>query len=163
MKTGHISPQYHVVFDDTFSTVPSLADDEVPPTFWNELSLENELYSKHVHRVVLDDDSQVSLDPDFMTPVELEEHHRAMARRVEIRKSSLPPSSAGTPFDMPVPTETKESHPLPSQSKLPSSSPPRASSPPRGSTTNGLGLRRSTRANKGKIGVSFAEEVQSGA
>ena len=112
-----------------------------------------------MHRIVLDDNSRVSLDPDFMTPVKLEVHHRAMARRVEIRKTSLPPSSAGTPFDVPAPTETEEPSQLPSQLKpSPSPSPP-SSSPPCGSTTNRLGLRRSTCANKGKIGVSFAEEV----
>ena len=35
-QTGHISPQYHVVFDDTFSTVPFLRSGEEPPN-WVEL------------------------------------------------------------------------------------------------------------------------------
>ena len=30
-KTMHISPQYHLVFDDEFPTVPFLASKEVPP------------------------------------------------------------------------------------------------------------------------------------
>lgn len=29
-KTGHVSPQYHVVFDDDFTTVPYLYSDHVP-------------------------------------------------------------------------------------------------------------------------------------
>ena len=35
-KTGLISPQYHVVFDDEFTTVPYMARSEVPP-HWPEL------------------------------------------------------------------------------------------------------------------------------
>eukprot|EP00957_Ditylum_brightwellii_P044675 3386972-Ditylum_brightwellii.AAC.1 len=35
-RTGHVSPQFHVVFDDDFSTVPFLRDGTVPP-FWAEL------------------------------------------------------------------------------------------------------------------------------
>ena len=33
IRTGHISPQFHVVFDDMFSTVTSLDKEEEPPTF----------------------------------------------------------------------------------------------------------------------------------
>ena len=36
LSTGHISPQFHVVFDDHFSTVNSMIIDETPPSFWNE-------------------------------------------------------------------------------------------------------------------------------
>ena len=35
-RTGHVSPQYHVVFDERFSTVPYLGKDSVPPN-WAEL------------------------------------------------------------------------------------------------------------------------------
>ena len=35
-RTGHISPQFHVIFDDDFTTVPSLRTSQVPP-FWAEL------------------------------------------------------------------------------------------------------------------------------
>ena len=34
--TGHVSPQFHVVFDDTFSTVPYMREGTVPP-HWAEL------------------------------------------------------------------------------------------------------------------------------
>ena len=33
LQTGSISPQYHIVFDDTFSTVISIDEDENPPSF----------------------------------------------------------------------------------------------------------------------------------
>ena len=35
LQTGSISPHYHVVFDDAFTTVSSVREDEIPPTFWN--------------------------------------------------------------------------------------------------------------------------------
>ena len=33
-------PQYHVVFDDTFTTAESISKDKDPPSFWNEIDLE---------------------------------------------------------------------------------------------------------------------------
>jgi hypothetical protein len=35
-RTGHVSPQFHVVFDDDFTTVPYLRTATIPP-FWAEL------------------------------------------------------------------------------------------------------------------------------
>jgi hypothetical protein len=35
-QTGHISPQYHVVFDDQFMTVLFMEKNEVPPN-WAQL------------------------------------------------------------------------------------------------------------------------------
>ena len=35
-RTGHISPQYHVVFDDDFTTVPFMSSGTIPPN-WAEL------------------------------------------------------------------------------------------------------------------------------
>ena len=35
-QTGHISPQFHVVFDDHFTTVPFMEKNEVPP-HWSKL------------------------------------------------------------------------------------------------------------------------------
>ena len=36
LKTLHISPQFHIVFDDNFTTVPHLLENEIPPN-WKEL------------------------------------------------------------------------------------------------------------------------------
>ena len=36
LETGNVSPQYHLTFDDKFSTVPYLRQREIPP-FWEEL------------------------------------------------------------------------------------------------------------------------------
>ena len=32
-KTGYVSPKFHVVFDDTFSTVSHMRDETIPPTW----------------------------------------------------------------------------------------------------------------------------------
>ena len=42
LRTGHVSPQFHVVFDDEFSTVPYLSGNEVPPNWENLLSTSTE-------------------------------------------------------------------------------------------------------------------------
>ena len=34
--TGHVSPQYHVVYDETFSTVSHMRDEIIPPT-WDKM------------------------------------------------------------------------------------------------------------------------------
>ena len=35
-RTGHVSPQFHVIIDDLFTTVPSMASGTVPPN-WAQL------------------------------------------------------------------------------------------------------------------------------
>ena len=34
--TGHVSPQFHMVFDDEFSTVPFMGEGTIPPN-WKDL------------------------------------------------------------------------------------------------------------------------------
>ena len=43
-KTMHVSPQYHLIFDDEFTTVPFLASEEVPPN-WAKLVEKSESVS----------------------------------------------------------------------------------------------------------------------
>ena len=58
-STGHISLQFHVVFDDAFSTVVSISNDEPPPNFWNEIDIDEFLYT-----IPLDDDSEATLNDE---------------------------------------------------------------------------------------------------
>ncbi len=37
LKTGHISPQFHVIFDDYFTTVMSIPEGDEPPEHWEHL------------------------------------------------------------------------------------------------------------------------------
>ena len=34
-RTGHVSPQFHVFFDDNFTTVPYMDKNQVPPNWAN--------------------------------------------------------------------------------------------------------------------------------
>ena len=38
--TGNISPQYHMLFDENFSTVQSISDNEDTLVLWNDFALE---------------------------------------------------------------------------------------------------------------------------
>ena len=48
LQTGSIFPQYHVVFDDTFTTVSSIPEDQDPPSFLNEIDLEAKSLQIHL-------------------------------------------------------------------------------------------------------------------
>ena len=69
-KTGHISPQYHLVFDNTFSPVPSLKLEEDPPAFWNVLDLDEFIHT------VPNNTNQVYLEDEWLIPGEIKEEER---------------------------------------------------------------------------------------
>ena len=87
-KTGHISPQYHVVFDDTFSTVSSQSPDDEIPDFWNDVELD-----EHIYRVPTEH-PPAFLENPWLTPPELEAKQRASVRTDAIRQTY---SSTSTP------------------------------------------------------------------
>ena len=45
-KTGHVSPQFHVVFDDAFSTVPYMDQKQVPPNWASLVDQSRELVTQ---------------------------------------------------------------------------------------------------------------------
>ena len=110
LKTGHISPQYHVVFDDKFSSVPLQSIDDEPPEFWNVVDLDSLTY-----KVPLDNSSS-HLDDDWLTPEEVEQKQRYELRANAIRKSYLPPptsNSTSKPIQsQPSTSDTKLDTPL---------------------------------------------------
>jgi hypothetical protein len=59
-KTGQVLPQYHVIFDDTFSTVPYMDEGTVPP-HWEDLL-------KHSSKKATDE--EFSLAEDWMDLIE---------------------------------------------------------------------------------------------
>lgn len=59
--TGHISPQFHVVFNDSFGTVSSIQNVDEPPKFWNEFDLYMFLY-----QIPLDRDSEIVLEEEWL-------------------------------------------------------------------------------------------------
>ena len=60
LDTGSITPQFHVVFDDLFSTVSSVEREHDPPDNWDQLCLENTTF-------IPVDDHHLSASPDWNT------------------------------------------------------------------------------------------------
>jgi hypothetical protein len=77
LSTESITSQYHIVFDDRFSTVESIGLEDTPPSDWEELCLESSLY------VPTDDtpDLPVHLNDDWLTESERELKHRDLVQR----------------------------------------------------------------------------------
>jgi hypothetical protein len=82
MATGSITPQFHVVFDDEFSTVTSLEREHEPPPFWNDLCLENSVYIPVEQGT---GDHTLQLNDDWLTPEERVVKQREIVRLEEIR------------------------------------------------------------------------------
>ena len=97
LQTGSITPQYHVVFDDHFSTVTSVAREEEPPGHWEELCLEN---STFVHTEHNSSETTVYLEDDWLTPDERVAKERQVQHQNSIRRTYDTPTHK--PADTPV-------------------------------------------------------------
>ena len=88
LSTGHVSPQFQVVFDDWFTTVTTEdkdEDDSIESPEWANLLLNQRI---QVHFDAADD---VMLDDQWLTQIErLERHEKATAR---VRASNLLPTA----------------------------------------------------------------------
>ena len=100
-STGHISPQFHVVFDDLFTTVVSQAESDEPPSHWEDLCITSR------YQVHFDENDPVRLDDEWLSSdeVALRKHQDSQQRIV------LPPpvpytELASGPFTLPVLTPT---------------------------------------------------------
>jgi hypothetical protein len=94
LETGSITPQYHVVFDDLFSTVSSVERENDPPDNWNQLCLENTT-------LIPTDDAEGEpnngvLNFDWMTPEDRAFAERAMTRQDAIREILQPAATDAT-------------------------------------------------------------------
>jgi hypothetical protein len=81
LGTGSITTQFHVVFDDLFTTVPSIERETAPPDHWEELCLEN---STHI---MLDSPPE-HLNNEWLTEEELETKRRRLNRDERIREAT---------------------------------------------------------------------------
>ena len=78
LTTGHVSPQFHVIFDDSFSTVSS-SDTEL--TSEDEQSEWEKLLVSNRHQSFFDEDDPVEIHEEWLTELErLERHQKATAR-----------------------------------------------------------------------------------
>ena len=110
LQTGSITPQYHVVFDDHFSTVTSVEREIDPPDNWNQLCLENTTYIP-TEPVTDETNNQVSssvpLGFEWLTPDEQEWAERAMTRQDTICGALVEPTPTVTPNTAILPTTTE--------------------------------------------------------
>ena len=102
LTTGSITTQYHVVFDDRFSTVESIGHDDTPPSYWEDLCLENSIY------VPTDgtSDTPVHLEDDWLTDAEREIKHRELQRQERIRQIQHPTTVIAKPTNRLPPSVT---------------------------------------------------------
>ena len=174
LSTGSITTQYHVVFDDRFSTVQSIGSEEAPPADWEDLCLENTMYVPTDGTA----DMPVHLNDDWLSDSERELKYRDLQRQERVRQilhptapillstdrstSSLNSEGAtSTPATTvpPLPPELAALITEPSQGVNPA--PPVASAPPLSSqspsTTSSPSVdtfsspRRSTRSTRGEF------------
>ena len=121
LTTGHISPQFHVVFDDWFTTVSTdekaPEDDDIEDTIWSEL------FNDQRFQVHFDDDDPMDLDDEWLSEMErLEKHQRAVAKvqaKQQLQDQQTPEDVPTAPPQMPTPAvppvlppQTPESNPL---------------------------------------------------
>jgi hypothetical protein len=177
LQTGSISPQFHVVFDDSFSTVASLAVETPPSDFWTAANIESCVLRVPVEAA---DPSSSFLPDDWLTPHELEEKRRSLYRQSRIRSSYIEPSSSplvttDEPMASVHDTSSSEeplasdSAVLPSvdESNLPAPVTPEASLPPLsdrqsppGQPSPAPALRRSLRSTKGTFqSTKYIDEI----
>ena len=97
LTTGHISAQFHVVFDDWFATV-STEDkglrDDIEDDVWSQL-FNDQRFQAH-----FDDDDPMDLDDEWLSEVERNEKYKRAAARVK----SHAPSPQEVPFTDDAPT-----------------------------------------------------------
>ena len=93
LDTGSITRQFHVVFDDLFSTVPSVEMEHEPPDNWDQLCLENTTFipvDEHNPDASTDRNPSDHLQFDWMTPEEQDLLTRATTRQTQIRDKQTP-------------------------------------------------------------------------
>jgi len=181
LQTGSISSQFHVVFDDLFSTVASIGADDEPPSFWEELCLTS------THQIPLDASDSPFLNNDWLSPTEIAEKQRILARTDRVRRTyhGPKPTTLGNPDLAPQPivpgaailipagtrpvTQEGESQGSSSQAPPPPADRQHVPTPPTAPTAptqhpptplNEAGLRRSSRSTKGTFPSSkYIDEI----
>ena len=177
LQTGSITTQFHVVFDDLFSTVPSIGKDELPDGHWESLCLDHSIY-------IPQDSPPAYLHDDWLTPSEIDEKQRYETRVNSQRRTQTVRFTSNSP--LPSRSDSEGATPLDSTSfdnddsvpvtPPPSIDPPIPNSPSPPPTTSSqrtpaplaspvqlvppTSLRRSNRSNKGTFSQpKFRDEV----
>jgi hypothetical protein len=103
LETGSITPQFHVVFDDLFSTVYLVERDNESPDNWDQLCLENttSIPVENNHDGPAKLNTSDTLQFDWMTPEAQDLLERATTCQAAIRaqqtSAAIPPSASPRP------------------------------------------------------------------
>ena len=135
LTTGHVSPQFHVIFDDWFSTVST---EDKDPTDDIESKVWTELFNDNRFLAHFDDEDPIDLDDEWLTELERLERHQKATARVQ---RNVPPTAEELPSDMPqaptrLPDPTQQSPTTPAtpdSSQLPTQT--ASGAPPTGAPT----------------------------
>jgi hypothetical protein len=82
IATDSITTQFHIVFDDQFTKVNSIAREEEPPCHWEELCPNNSIQ-------VITDDRYHLIHNEWITKDEIEVKRQDLQREMSIRNSQL--------------------------------------------------------------------------
>jgi hypothetical protein len=169
LSIGRITTQYHVVFDDLFTTVPSIEREHETPSHWDELCMD-----ESVHIPVGNEPE--FLHDDWITPEEIERKNRIEQREDIIRDAQAsqfgiqnqPVDESVATSNPSVPVESVQANAL-APPIIPTSPAPTPSLPVKSTTTTitsegatlgTSGLRRSTRSTAGRhLGKLYHEEA----
>jgi hypothetical protein len=168
-STGWITTQYHVVFDDLFTTVPSIYREHEPPSHWDELCMD-----EAVHIPV--ENEPEFLQDDWLTPGEIERKNRIEQREDIIRDAQAsqfgiqnqPVDASVITSNPSVPVESVPANVL-APPIIPTPPAPTPSLPVQSTTTtiksegaieDNSGLRRSTHSTaRQRLGKLYHEEA----
>ena len=119
MTTGSVSPQFHVVFDDWFSTVSS---EDVGPGDSIDEDVWTTIFVDHRYQATFDDDDPMDLDDEWLSDIERQERYERDKARV--RRNIVPTTE--TPIDVPIPQQQAPTITAPTSNSPPVSQPPTA-------------------------------------
>jgi hypothetical protein len=158
IQTGFITAQFHVVFDDLFSTVSSIGREEEPPDHWQYLCL-------HSHYVA-SDEKHSHLADEWLTPQERESKRRQIEHETKVRHTfepkqqapavSVPTAATPAPIATESTTLAPAIDPAPSIASTATPNAPTTTVPPvqppsTSAAQSSSGLRRSSRATRGQF------------
>lgn len=123
LQTGNISPQFHLVFDDWFTTVSTDIDN--PDLTIDEAQWDN-LLADEKFMVSFDDEDPTELEEEWLTELERKQKHEQAAARVQSHQPA-PDQLIDQPELKPTPTQREQPAPdtqhQPDTPKTPPSSP----------------------------------------
>jgi hypothetical protein len=100
-QTGHVSPQYHVTFDDSFVTIPNMRDGIVPPTWEQMYENSTELATEEAfdlakiwYKQLTNQSSSKQQDPYQLVPGPIDEGDGSAEDDLATRRPS-PPENEG--------------------------------------------------------------------